>query len=79
MCIIGLERNLSRPGEAIPADLSRAGKQPGRKFLKHRLHLHFAIPVNPAARFDVNFLAGRERGLKNIAERETVGKVERDP
>src|SRR5580704_13551780 len=63
-----LQRNLSRPGEAIPAKLPRAGKQSRRKLLKHRLHLDGAFFVNPAARLDVNLLTRRESDFKHVAK-----------
>lgn len=62
-----LQRNLSWAGKAIPANLTRAGKDARRKFLKHRLHLHGAILVNPAARCDVNGFAGPEGDFKHVS------------
>src|ERR1035438_9303429 len=49
-----LERDFAWPGEMIPANLARAREQTRRKFLEHRLHLHGAFLVDPAARLDVN-------------------------
>src|SRR3974390_702619 len=45
----GLQGDFSRAGETIPKDLAGTGKNPCGKFLEHRLHLHRAILVNPAA------------------------------
>ncbi len=48
--------------------LPGAGKKSRGEFLEHRLHLHGAVLVNPAARLDVNLLARRERHFKHVAE-----------
>ena len=68
MVIHGLQRDFSRPGETVPDNLSGAGEKSRRKFLEHRLHLHRAVLVNPAARLDANLLAWREGHFKDVAE-----------
>ena len=66
--IPGLQRDFAGPGEAVPANLARAGEEAGGEFLEHRLHLHGMILVNPATWFDVNCLASRKRNFKYITE-----------
>ena len=48
--------------------MAGAGKKAGGQPLQHRFHLHRALLVDPAARFDVDGLAGRERDFKHIAK-----------
>ena len=66
--IHGLQCDFPRSGEAVPANLPRARKDSCGEFLKHRLHLHGAVLVNPAAWFDVNRFTRREGNLKHVAE-----------
>ena len=67
MDIHGLQGNLSRSSEPVPANLARARENSGGKFLKHRLHLDGTVLVNPPARLDVNGFAGTERDFKHVA------------
>lgn len=66
--IHGLQGDFARAGEAVPHNLPAAGEQSRREPLEHRLHLHGAVLVNPAARLDVDLLARREGHFKDVAE-----------
>jgi len=65
--IHGLEGNLSRSREPVPANLAGAGENSRGELLKHGLHLHGTVLVNPASRFDVDNFAGTEGDFKHVA------------